>query len=180
LYPDIDLSILYLEEGFYESNGKKFADKNDFIRVSTDHYPIGTDVGVIGYPLCKLDFEQLDVSKPKMGNILMRADKGVINCKYNRSLTISNYEFTMSFNPGNSGGPIFDIKSGKLVSVVHGFKSVRTNIIEITLSDDEIKALKIQDSKNKTFIETQSANYSIGYTSASFIDVCKEHNIPLF
>jgi len=176
-FSDIDLGIIYLDEGFYALDGKVFVDKNDFIRVSKDYCPIGTDIGVLGYPLCALQFENRDLSKPKIGNILLRGDKGVINCRYRKSEKIANYEFTLSFNPGNSGGPIFDIKTGRLVSIVHGFRSSRIKIQETVLNDDEIKNLNLKEYKEKGFIETWHANYSIGYTSSSFVEVFKEHKI---
>lgn len=177
IYPDVDLGILYLDEGFYVLDGKILADKNDFIRVSKDYCPMGTDIGVFGYPLCALQFENRDLSKPKIGDILLRTDKGVINCWYRKSEKITNYEFTLFFNPGNSGGPIFDVKSGRLVSIVHGFRSSRIKIQEIILDDNKIKNLNLKEYKEKGFIETWHANYSIGFTSSSFIDIFKEHKI---
>ena len=178
-FPDVDLGIIYLDEGFYNLDGKTFADKNDFIRVSKDYCPIGTDIGVLGYPLCALQFTNRDLAQPKIGDILLRTDKGVINFRYRKTEKIANYEFTLSFNPGNSGGPIFDIKTGRLVSIVHGFRSSRIKLQETVLNDEEIKNLDLKEYKEKGFIETWHANYSIGYTSSSFIDVFEEHNINL-
>lgn len=177
IYPDIDLGILYLDEGFYTLEGKVFADKSDFVRVSKDYCPIGTDIGVLGYPLCALQFKNRDPAQPIIGDILLRTDKGVINCRYRKSEKIANYEFTLSFNPGNSGGPIFDVKTGRLVSIVHGFRSSRIKIQETILSDEEIKNLNLKEYKEKVFMESWHATYSIGYTSSSFIDVFKEHKI---
>lgn len=177
IYPDIDLGIIYLDEGFYSLGGKIFSDKNDFIRVSKDYFPIGTDIGVLGYPLCALQFTDRDTSKPIIGDILLRADKGVINCRYRKTEKIANYEFTLSFNPGNSGGPIFDMKTGRLVSIVHGFRSSRIKIQKTILSEDEIKNLNIGETEDKSFIETWHANYSIGFTSSSFVEVFREHKI---
>jgi hypothetical protein len=177
LYPDIDLGIIYLDEGFYALDGKVFMDKNDFIRISKDNYPIGSDIGVLGYPLCALQFENRDLSKPKIGDIILRADKGVINARYRKSENIANYEFTLSFNPGNSGGPIFDIKSGRLVSIVHGFRSTRINMKESILTEEELKNLALKDYKEKSFIEALHANYSMGYSSSSFVEKLKDHKI---
>lgn len=177
IYPDVDLGILYLDEEFYVFDGRVLADKNDFIRVTKDYRLIGTDIGVLGYPFCVLSFKNSDTAQPVLGNILLRADKGVINCRYRKSEKIANYEFTLSFNPGNSGGPIFDIKTGRLVSIVHGFRPTRIKTQEIILTEDEIKKLNPKEYKERGFIETLNTTYSIGFTSSSFLDVFKQHNI---
>ncbi len=174
-YPDIDLAIIYLDDEFYQVGEKIFADRNDFIRISKDFLPIGSEVGVLGYPLCKLEFQERNINKPLIGNILLRTDQGVVNCRYQTSQTNYLYEFTLAFNPGNSGGPIFDAKTGKVVSLVHGFKSIRIVERENPISDEGAKLLKIY--KEKAYIETLNANYSLGFATPTFLDVFKKHNI---
>ncbi|MEA2088586.1 MAG: hypothetical protein U9O55_01960 [Patescibacteria group bacterium] len=110
-----------------------------------------------------------------IGNILLRTDQGVVNCRYQTSQTNYLYEFTLAFNPGNSGGPIFDAKTGKVVSLVHGFKSIRIVERENSISDEGAKLLKIY--KEKAYIETLNANYSLGFATPTFLDVFKKHNI---
>jgi len=46
--------------------------KTNFIRISKDFLPIGSDVGVLGYPLCELAFDSKDIYKPKVGDIKLR------------------------------------------------------------------------------------------------------------
>lgn len=175
IYSDIDLAIIYLDNEFYQVDDKVFADRNDFIRISKDFLPIGSDVGVLGYPVCNLHFQEKDINKPLIGDILLRTDQGVINCRYQTSEKNYLYEFTLSFNPGNSGGPIFDVKTGKVISIVKGFKSIRINEKENLISDERIKQLKIY--KEKAFIETFNANYSLGFATPTFLEVFKKHNI---
>jgi len=175
VYSDIDLAIIYLDEEFYKSGDKIFTDKNDFIRISKDFLPIGTEVGVLGYPLSKLEFDNHDLNKPRISNMLLRTDKGVINCRYKTSEKHSLYEFTMAFNPGNSGGPIFDIKTGRVVSIVKGYRSSQINTREIAIPDEGAKQLKIY--KEKAFIEVLHATYSMGFATPSFLEVLKQHNI---
>lgn len=177
IYSDIDLGIIYLDKLFYKIGDNVYANEDDFIRVSKDYYSIGSSIGILGYPLCSLQFEDKDINKPKIGDVLLRTDKGVINCRYKTAENIANYEFTLSFNPGNSGGPIFDIKTGRLISIVRGFRSTRININETILNEEEIKILKLKEYKDKAFIETLHANYSIGFASLSFIEAFKEHKI---
>lgn len=175
IYPNIDLAIIYLDNEFYQVGDKIFADRNDFIRISKEFLPIGSEVGVLGYPLCKLEFQERDLSKPLIGNILLRADQGVVNCRYQTSAKDFLYEFTLAFNPGNSGGPIFDTKTGKVVSIVKGYKVLRINERENIISDEGAKQLKVY--KEKAFIETLNATYSFGFATPTFLEVFKKHNI---
>lgn len=157
LFPDNDLAIIYLEDSFYTNGKHVFVKKDNYIKISNNFMPIGKEIGILGYPLCKLEFNDSSLDKPKYGNIILRTDKGVINCIFKTSDIVVNYEFTLAFNPGNSGGPIFDTKSGEVISIVHGFKT-----IEITKSD---KGDRIYTS------------YSCGFSIASFLDILKEHKI---
>lgn len=175
IYPDIDLAIIYLSNDFYQVGDKIFADRNDFIRISKDFLPIGTEVGVLGYPLCKLEFHDKDINKPLIANILLRTDQGVVNCRYRISEINYLYEFTLAFNPGNSGGPIFDTKTGRVISIVNGFKSIRIKKVENIISDEDAKQLKAY--KEKAFIETLNATYSFGFATPTFLDALKKHNI---
>ncbi len=174
-YPDIDLAIIYLDDEFYRVGDHVFVDRNDYIRISKDFLPIGSEVGVLGYPLCQLGFKDRDIKKPLIGNILLRTDQGVINCRYRTSETNYLYEFTLAFNPGNSGGPIFDVKTGKIVSIVSGFKSIRINERENVISEDGAKKLKVY--KERAFIETLNANYSFGFSTPTFLEAFRKHNI---
>jgi len=175
IYPEVDISIIYLSDSFYQLNDNIFVDKNDFIRIYKDLLPIGSEIGVLGYPLCKLEFKDQDIKKPKIGNVLLRTDKGVVNCRYNTSKIKSLYEFTLSFNPGNSGGPIFDIKTGKLISIATGYKSFLINQKEVEIPEKVRENFQIY--KNKSYIETIHAIYSVGIATPSFIEILNKHNI---
>jgi len=175
VFLDIDLAIIYLDSEFYRVGDKIFVDSNDFVRISKEFLPIGSEVGVLGYPLCKLEFQEKDLNRPLIGNILLRADQGVVNCRYQTSEKDYLYEFTLAFNPGNSGGPIFDTKTGKVISIVKGYKVLRINERESVISDEGAKQLKVY--KEKAFIETLNATYSFGFATPTFLEVFKKHNI---
>jgi V8-like Glu-specific endopeptidase len=177
LYPDIDLAIIYLDDGFYQNGETIYTQKDDYIRIDETFHPIGTDMAVLGYPLCKLDFVNGDINNPNLGNILLRADSGIINCRYHISATTNLYEFTVAFNPGNSGGPIYNWRTGKLISIVHGFRATPTNMNEHILTDEEKTALNLKKYSEESFIDVVHANYSIGYASPSFLEAFKKHNI---
>lgn len=175
LYPEVDLAILYLNDSFYEEGNKKYAKKDDYISVSKNFSVIGTPVGILGYPVCTLGFANNSPDQPLLGNILLRTDQGVVNCRYQKSEKDFYYEFTISFNPGNSGGPIFDTRTGKLLSIVTGYNAIPINQRETTISDDAAKQLKHY--KEKSFIETVHAIYSVGYATPSFLEIFRKHSI---
>jgi len=177
LYPDVDLAIINLQNEFYREGEQIYLDINTHVRIDQNFNKIGSEVGVLGYPLCGLNFHDQDIGKPKTGDILLRCDKGVINCRY---ITLENqhlYEFTISFNPGNSGGPIFDVKTGKLISIVHGYKAIPVNIKENELNEDLRKNIGIKKYTQESYIEVIHANYSVGFATPSFLKIFKEHHI---
>jgi hypothetical protein len=175
LYPEVDLGVIYLSDDFYGSGDQVFADKNDYIRVAQDFLTIGSDIGVLGYPLCQLNFANRDINQPLIGDVLLRTDKGVINCRYKTAKNDFIYEFTLAFNPGNSGGPIFDIKTGKLISIVRGFRTIPISQKEQIINDEASKQLKVY--KEKAFIEVANATYSVGFSTQAFVDIFKQHKI---
>ena len=177
LYPDLDIAVIYLDERFYNADDPNVPTKDDYFRVDTSFGPIGSAVGILGYPLAKLEFENLDIARPRVGNIFLRAEAGVINTKYKTQQGSSVYEFTMMFNPGNSGGPIFDIKTGKVISLVEGFRSTPIVEEERVLTDDGAKNLKVY--KEKAYISSIHATYSIGRATATpaIVELLKKHNV---
>jgi V8-like Glu-specific endopeptidase len=177
LYPEVDLGIIYLEEEFYQQGEQIFAHNDDFIRIDQNFRQIGTEIAVLGYPLCKLDFDERDINRPQIANILLRADSGIINCRYQIAQNVYRYEFTVAFNPGNSGGPIFDNRTGQLLSIVHGYRATAINMREHVLSEEEKKAIDIKEYKENSFIDTVHANYSVGYATPSFGEIFRQHGI---
>jgi hypothetical protein len=167
-YPEEDIAIFHLEDSFYELDGKVYADRNNYIPISKEFCTIGTEIGILGYPISGLEFENGDFNKPKIGNVLLRTDQGVVNCRYQISEKIFAYQFTLSFNPGNSGGPIFNSKSGRVISVVKGFNS-------IIMSKD---ANEMNPNMNaQSLREHAHATYSVGFATPTFIEIFKKHNI---
>ncbi len=177
LYPDIDLAILILDDNFYEKDGHRYKNKSEFIHVSQSFHLIGEEVGVLGYPLCELQFQNQDFYKPLLGKILLRTDAGVINCRYQSSPKKYMYEFTIAFNPGNSGGPIFDLHTGKLISIVTGYKSFVIQTIETPITPNMRTGIPIQKYSGESFVDVIRTNYSYGTATPSFAEAFQTHKI---
>ena len=105
----------------------------------------------------------------------MHTDRGVINSRYQTAATVYVYEFTLAFYPGNSGGPIFDIKTGQAISIVKGFKTITIKESEKIISEDGAKTLKVY--KEGAYIDVVHATYSFGLATQSFADALRKHNI---
>jgi len=120
LYPEIDAAIIYLPDEFYMHQGSFIKNPVNHLLFSGEQAAIGSDVGVLGYPMQQVRFTpsgQLDQS-----SVIMRADKGVINTRYIATQDNTHmYEFTIAFNPGNSGGPILSQDTGSVIGWVQGF-----------------------------------------------------------
>ena len=168
IYPAEDIAIFHLEDSFYKLKGQVFARKEEYIPISKGFCAIGTEIGILGYPISALRFENGDFNRPIIGNILLRTDQGVVNCRYQAERVFA-YQFTLSFNPGNSGGPIFDSKTGRVVSIVKGFNTI--------LLMDKNKEIAGQGENPPVIPGHAHATYSVGFATPTFLDIFKKHGI---
>ena len=112
LYPAPDLAIIKLPETFYATNSEGyFLHPDHHVDISVENRGLGHDVAILGYPLQELKFNE--VGDIDFSGICLRADKGVVNQRVGW-----RYEFTIPFNPGNSGGPVFDVATGRVFAMV--------------------------------------------------------------
>jgi hypothetical protein len=153
LYENMDTAIFYLPDDFYQAGGDWLRNPNNHISLAANFSAIGSDVGVAGYPMQEL---RIDANGVDVSSFTLRADRGVVNTRYVDGAGVELYEFTMAFNPGNSGGPIFDIKSGNVIGLVHGFQSFQIA---------EVDATKIFSS------------YSLGVSSRNLKAMSSEHSL---
>jgi hypothetical protein len=161
IYPDLDVAILELPDSFYINEKRLFKHPDDYLILSKDLIDIGSDVGVIGYPFQKLNANP-DQAGIDTSSIFVRVDKGVINtCYLSGNTKMYTYEFTMSFNPGNSGGPIITPENGKVVAWVQGFNS---NVIPINDGNEKIKIF---------------AHYSYANSTVNLIEISQKHNLAI-
>lgn len=181
IYPEIDVAIFELGDDFYYRQNKILQSKQMYIPLCAKKNVLATDVSVIGYPLEKdkdgkdkgVYIEQ-STNKIIKDNIRMRADKGVVNASYKdaEDNDVAKYEFTMAFNPGNSGGPILNA-DGCAVAIVHGYKAFPIKV----LAENFTKTNKDGTKENMTIPSTIRATYSIGISSENFLETATKHQL---
>lgn len=122
IYPEIDMAVFYLPDGFYKMGDRWVKNPANHLSLATAFASIGEDVGVLGYPMQSVGFTAGGKVDPS--SVIIRSDKGVVNTRYRATQTNTHmYEFTIAFNPGNSGGPILRQDTGSVIGMVHGFNS---------------------------------------------------------
>lgn len=170
VFENFDLAIIYINKWFYEAWDRIFKDVKECLIINTEPQNIWTDVGVLWYPLCKLEFFNKNELQPNIWNIIIRTDKWVINWKYRKNNVIYN-NFTMQFNEWNSWGPIFSPYDGSLIWLVNWYTEipikVKPIIINEELSDGSKKVYKSHDIHN--------AYYSTWIPVENYFEILKEH-----
>jgi hypothetical protein len=167
-YSDIDSAVIYLPDNFYEQSGKT---KNRYLKLSSEIRPLGTEVGIIGYPMVKILIND-DNTDILVESIIIRTDRGILNTAYNVEGVVIN-EFTMSFNPGNSGGPIIDTSTGQVVAMVMSYNSVLLKYIKEDVPEEQQELVGQTEA-----VSAIRANYSQGVASASMVLLKDQHSIP--
>jgi S1-C subfamily serine protease len=163
IHPGYDLAIINLPDLFYKAaDGSVLRDKGDYIRISSSVARLGMPVGVLGYPLTVLTFDGQDIMKPKLGDVVLRADAGIVNARYWIAADKVFYDYTMAFNPGNSGGPVFDSRSGRAIAVVRGFRTIDINTREVQLP----AGFPTTNYTLPAYISAVTASYSVGISLA--------------
>jgi len=117
LFPNLDFAVLQFDAG---------ADQ-PYAAIKYDDIDVGEEVGVVGYPLAVF-------STDANGNLLLeglvyRAAKGAVTGRYEGTLptgeTLPVVEVNFMFVPGNSGGPVFEVETGKVVGMVQQIRWTR-------------------------------------------------------
>jgi S1-C subfamily serine protease len=114
LFPNMDLAVLRVPNTEHDQ---------PFVALEYGDVYEGQDVGVVGYPLPELNVVN--------GNLLLdglvyRAARGHVTGRfYNNDGALTNVpyiEVNFMFVPGNSGGPVFDAETGRVLGFVRGFR----------------------------------------------------------
>lgn len=170
IYENIDAAIIYLPDSFYMYDGSYIRDPDDYLKLSASIHPIGTEVGVFGYPLQSVLIQDNEIN---MDDIYIRVDRGILNSGKNIEGVVVN-EFTMAFNPGNSGGPIVDSASGKVIAYVESYTS-----IPIKFAKENIPEHLREDLGCDYTVTAVRALYSRGFCTTNLKAIATQHGLKL-
>lgn len=156
LYPDDDLAILI-------SQSKK---DQAYLPTSYADVPIGSAIGVAGYPLTQLAIDSN--GNLTLSGVIYRVSQGVTNAVYKTDLNFKNdmpikdvtvVEVNFLFVPGNSGGPIFEAETGRVVAYVKRFRYPK--IIE---GPETCNLIPVPTGMQPNYLSAIYAVYSVGLT----------------
>ena len=118
----------------------------------------GEEIGVVGYPLPVL---QVINGNLALNAVIYRAARGSVTGRYNTNdgalQDVPCIEVNFLFVPGNSGGPVFSEKTGRVLGFVKGYRAlkIRETIATATMIPQMPLGLSNQ------YVENLSAVYSI-------------------
>lgn len=157
LFPDKDFAIMICK-------AKK---DQAFLSVSYADIPVGTEIGVAGYPLARLGTDQN--GNPDVKALVYKVAKGVATGVFRYDidhgdghplLNTQVVEVNFLFVPGNSGGPIFESDTGRVLAYVKGF---RTHKIR-EQPEQCWPTTQVPAGLSATYLDAVHAVYSIGLT----------------
>jgi len=156
LYPDQDFAILLSHSKVDQA----------YLPISYASIPVGQEIGVAGYPLPRLTTDQN--GNVALSGMVFRVAKGVATALYRTDLNSGDghplkdtmiLEVNFLFVPGNSGGPIFDAETGRVLAYVKGFQ--RHKIQEV---HERCQLIPVPAGMNNEYLDSVYAVYSLGLT----------------
>ncbi len=172
LYPEIDTAVLYINDDFYHSNGEYYRMPGMYLELDRNIASIGTDIGILGYPFAEISFDLSGI--PDLEAVVIRGDKGVVNTR-RVFPDVIRYETTTSFNPGNSGGPIFNIRTGAIIGIVSGYNPLPMHWMKDTVQQGELNHQTDTD-----YYHRLRCIYSYGVSSESILPIADQHALGRF
>jgi Trypsin-like peptidase domain len=124
----------------------------------------GSEIGVAGYPLSQIVAGPN--GEPQFPGVIYRVARGTVTSAVTQQLNphpnpptkpLNTVEVNFMFVPGNSGGPIFDAQTGRVMAFVHGFASP-----EIKQDYVETNAKNVAAGAPNRHMQSLHAIYSIG------------------
>ncbi len=156
IFPENDFAILI-------SKTKK---DQAYLPISYADVAVGSEIGVAGYPLAQMSTDAK--GNLTLGGIVYRVAKGVAAAFYKTDVDSGDghplhdvmvVEVNFLFVPGNSGGPIFEAGSSRVVAYVKGFRTHK-----IQERAEQCNLIPIPPGLNANYLDSVHAVYSIGLT----------------
>lgn len=149
LFPNLDLAVLRVRS----------ADANQpYCALEYGDVWEGQGIGVVGYPLAELRAINGNLA---LNAVLYRAARGCITALYTTNdgalVDVPCIEVNFLFVPGNSGGPVFSVDTGRVLGYVRGYRAVK--IRESVATATMISQLPL--GLGNQYIENLNAIYSI-------------------
>lgn len=157
LFPDKDLALILC-------HAKK---DQAYASISYAEIHVGLEIGVAGYPLAQLATDPQ--GNPDIRELKYRVAKGVATAVFRRDIDSGDghplldapvVEVNFLFVPGNSGGPIFEADTGRVVAYVKGFQTYKIQ----EKPQQCFPTTHIPAGLSDTYMSCVEAVYSIGLT----------------
>lgn len=171
LYPESDFAVLI-------SRSKK---DQAYLPISYADIPAGLEIGVAGYPLAQLSTDAN--GNLTLGGVVYRVAKGVATAFYRTDVDTGDghpqrdrmiLEVNFLFVPGNSGGPIFDARTGRVLAYVKGFRTHK-----IADRREQCNSIPVPQGLQQDYLAAVHAVYSIGLTFAPVRGHLEEFGVTL-
>jgi hypothetical protein len=167
LYPESDAALIQVNADATQ--------QQPFVALEYGVIPPGREIGVAGYPIA---YMKSDLTYDSM---IFRVAKGVATASYPTTLKYTNgplenipvVEVNFMFVPGNSGGPVFDAKSGRVFGFVQGF-----NYFQVLQRVQTVSG-PLPDGVNPTYIEHMHGCYSVSIKMERARPHLEAHGITL-
>jgi hypothetical protein len=148
LFPTLDLAVLKVANTTQDQ---------PFAALEYGEVYEGEGIGVVGYPLPELRVVNGNIA---FNAVIYRAARGSITARYITNdgvlQNVPCIEVNFLFVPGNSGGPVFAAKTGRVLGFVRGYRAVK--IRESVATATMIQQLPLGLSNQ--YIESLTAVYS--------------------
>lgn len=149
LFPNLDLAVLKVPNTPQDQ---------PFAPLEYGDVYEGEGIGVVGYPLPVLQVVNGNIA---LNAVIYRAASGSVTARYIANdgalQNVPLIEVNFLFVPGNSGGPVFAEKSGRVLGFVRGYRAVK--IRETIATATMIPQIPLGVSNQ--YVESLSAVYSI-------------------
>lgn len=164
LFPECDLGILVA----------RGIQNQAYVALDYNDWAVGKDIGVAGYPLPRLTAANNQLA---YDGLIFRVAKGIVTSTFDTALNTENgtlpnvsvIEVNFLFVPGNSGGPVFDVSTGRVGGFVDCYTTTKIRERVEQVNPQLISSLP--QGLGTSYIENVNALYSL----ALKVSQCRAH-----